>query len=338
MGHRKKHAPRRGSLGFSPRKKSKRHTARWRSWPAYELTEPKLFGFAGYKAGMTHAAIIEGRKTSPRYKQEEMIAVTVIESPPIIPWGVRLYGEDQHHLTTLGEAWAPDIEPRLGKRITLPSDSSDDKNGEEKLDALRSQLSEALEVRVLAHTNPALAGIPQKTPDIMEIKVGGPSVEAAFDYVVEKFGENIPIRDVFNEGDFIDTTAVTKGKGFQGPVKRFGIKILPRKKNKSRRVVGCIGPWHPARVMWTVPRAGQMGYHSRTHYNVRILKIGVDGEEITPAGGFKRYGEVQKDHVLLKGSVPGACKRLIRLRAPIRQKDRYYDPPALTYVSTMSKM
>ncbi|MFW9915224.1 MAG: 50S ribosomal protein L3 [Candidatus Thorarchaeota archaeon] len=339
MGHRKKHAPRRGSLGVSPRKKAKRHTGRWRNWPKDELPEPKLLGFAGYKAGMTHAAIIEGRKTSPSYKQETIVAVTVIETPPITPWAIRLYREERGRLATLDEAWASELEPRLRKRITLPASSGDDEqNGEQKLERLREQLSEATEVRVLTHTNPSMAGTPQKAPDIIEIKIGGPSIEATFDYAVSKLGENISISEVFNDGDFIDTAAVTKGKGFQGPVKRFGIKILPRKKNKSRRVVGCIGPWHPARVMWTVPRAGQMGYHHRTHYNARILKIGVDGEEITPAGGFKRYGEVQKEHILLKGSVAGAPKRLIRLRSPMRPSGVVYDPPALTYVSTTSKM
>ncbi|MHA2270610.1 MAG: 50S ribosomal protein L3 [Candidatus Hodarchaeales archaeon] len=339
MGHRKKHAPRRGSLGVWPRKKAKRHTGRWRNWPQDDFSEPKLLGFAGYKAGMTHAAIIEGRKTSPSYKQEAIIAVTVIETPPVTPWAIRLYKEERGRLATLDEAWASELEPRLRKRITLPASLDDDeKNGDQKLEKLREQLNEATEVRVLTHTNPTMAGTPQKAPDIIEIKIGGPSVEATFDYAVSKLGENISISEVFNDGDFIDTAAVTKGKGFQGPVKRFGIKILPRKKNKSRRVVGCIGPWHPARVMWTVPRAGQMGYHHRTHYNARILKIGVDGEEITPAGGFKRYGEVQKEHILLKGSVAGAPKRLIRLRSPMRPSSVVYDAPALTYVSTTSKM
>ncbi|MFX0115018.1 MAG: 50S ribosomal protein L3 [Candidatus Hodarchaeota archaeon] len=339
MGKRKKHAPRRGSLGVSPRKRAKRHSGRWRSWPQADFPDPKLLGFAGYKAGMTHTAIIEGRRTSPNYKQEKIIAVTIIETPPITPWGVRLYGEEEGRLRTLGEVWASEIEPRLGKRLTLPFSSDDEeKNGEEKLELLRDKLDVATEVRILAHTNPKMAGTAQKTPDVIEIKIGAASAEAAFDYAISKLGENISISEVFSDGDFVDTAAVTKGKGFQGPVKRFGIKILPRKKNKGRRLVGCIGPWHPARVMWTVPRAGQMGYHHRTHYNARILKIGVDGEEITPAGGFKRYGEVQKEHILLQGSVPGAAKRLIRLRAPVRPHDVTYDPPVLTYVSTTSKM
>lgn len=339
MGHRKKHAPRHGSLGVSPRKRAKRHTGRWRNWPQAEFPEPTLLGFAGYKAGMTHAAIIEGRKTSSNYKQEKIVAVTVIETPPIASWGIRLYREEIGRLTTLGEAWASEFEPRLHKRLNLPVSSDDEeKNGKQQVEKLRNQLDEAIEVRILAHTNPRIAGNPQKTPDLLEIKVGSPSIEAAFDYAVSQLGENISISKVFNDGDFVDTAAVTKGKGFQGPVKRFGIKILPRKKNKSRRVVGCIGPWHPARVMWTVPRAGQMGYHPRTHYNTRILKIGLDGEEITPAGGFKRYGEVQKEHILLQGSVPGAAKRLIRLRIPVRPHGRTYDPPSLTYVSTTSKM
>lgn len=80
----------------------------------------------------------------------------------------------------------------------------------------------------------------------------------------------------------MDVLAITKGKGFQGPVKRWGVKILPRKSRKTKRGVAVIGPWHPTRVLYTVPRAGQMGYFQRTEYNKRILKIGADGKEITP--------------------------------------------------------
>jgi large subunit ribosomal protein L3 len=100
----------------------------------------------------------------------------------------------------------------------------------------------------------------------------------------------------------MDVVAITKGKGFQGPVKRWGVKLLPRKSRKTKRGVACIGPWKPARVLYTVPRAGQMGYHQRTEYNKRILKIGIDGKEVTPNGGFVRYGEVKGTYVIVDGS------------------------------------
>ncbi|HID29469.1 MAG TPA: 50S ribosomal protein L3, partial [Desulfobacterales bacterium] len=86
---------------------------------------------------------------------------------------------------------------------------------------------------------------------------------------------------------------------------------LPRKSRKHRRAVAALGPWKPPRMLYTVPRAGQMGYHQRTEYNKRILKIGEDGKEVTPRGGFIRYGLVRGPYILVNGSVPGPAKRLI---------------------------
>ena len=143
--------------------------------------------------------------------------------------------------------------------------------------------------------------------------------------------------EVFKEGEYVDVSAITKGKGFQGPVKRWGIKILPRKTRKGRRQVGSIGPWTPARIMWTVPMAGQMGYHQRTEYNKRILKIGDDGKEVTPRGGFLRYGPIRSDYVVLAGSVPGPTKRLVHLRQAIRPKTAEISTPTITHISTVSQ-
>lgn len=46
----------------------------------------------------------------------------------------------------------------------------------------------------------------------------------------------------------IDTISVTKGKGFTGVIKRYGVKKLPRKTHRGLRRIGCIGSWHPSRV------------------------------------------------------------------------------------------
>ena len=70
----------------------------------------------------------------------------------------------------------------------------------------------------------------------------------------------------------------------------------------------------PHYVRYTVPRAGQMGFHQRTERNKRILKIGNDGKDITPRGGFPHYGVIKKDYLIMKGSVPGSTKRLLKFR------------------------
>ncbi|MHA1330747.1 MAG: 50S ribosomal protein L3 [Candidatus Hodarchaeales archaeon] len=331
MGHRKKHAPHRGSLCFR-RKKARRHTSRIRTWP--NSSEPKLLGFAGYKAGMTHIAMVNKDKRSPFYKQEQFIPVTVIETPPLVVFAIRTYITDgfTNQLRVQSQIWAEKLEKDLGRRIKIPKQKV---KTQQQIELVKSELDKIAEIRVLAHTMPRNAGLPQKTPDIVELKVGG-EVSEAFDYAVKILGNKVTLEDVYGSGEFVDVNATTKGKGFAGPVKRHGIKILPRKTRKGRRVVGCIGPWHPARVMWTVPRAGQLGYFARTEYNKQILKIGEDGEEVTPSSGFKRYGKVGQ-YCIIRGSVPGSTKRLIRIRNPVRPKSVEFEDIQVTYISTKAK-
>jgi large subunit ribosomal protein L3 len=102
-------------------------------------------------------------------------------------------------------------------------------------------------------------------------------------------------------------------------------------------MIGTLGPWHPSYVMSEVPQAGQVGYHKRTEYNKRVLKIGSDGSEISPNGGFLHYGVVTNQYVIIHGSVPGPSKRLIRIREPIRMKGVKVEKTDLTYISTESK-
>ena len=81
-----------------------------------------------------------------------------------------------------------------------------------------------------------------------------------------------------------------------------------------------------------------MGYHQRTEFNKRILKIGENGEEITPAGGFPHYGVIRNNYILIHGSIPGPTKRLICLREAIRyRRGIKVEKPELTYISTSSK-
>ena len=126
---------------------------------------------------------------------------------------------------------------------------------------------------------------------------------------------------MFNEGDYLDVKAVTKGKGIQGPVKRFHVRKL-RPKAKKQRIVGSIGPWNPSTVMWMVARPGQMGYHNRTESNKRILKISSNVSEVNPKAGFNKFGMVEGQYALIFGSVPGSIKRCIALRKSIRPEQQ----------------
>ena len=187
----------------------------------------------------------------------------------------------------------------------------------------------------MIHTQPKLASVPKKKPELMEVGVGG-NVREKFDYLVKNLGKEISAKEVFKVGEWIDTIAVTKGKGFQGVIKRFGVKLLSHKDKKGRRRVGSIGPWRPGRVRWTVPMPGQLGYQTRTQFNSRVIKIGENGKEVTPKGGFIKYGVVNGEYLIIKGSVPGPKKRLIRLRKAIRPPSTH-PPIEITYISTKSQ-
>ncbi len=325
----KRHHPRRGSHGFSPRKRAKTETPHIKSW-AEGSEKPKLQGFFGYKAGMTHAFMIDYRPTSTTSGREVREPVTVVETPPIKIAAVRAYQRTSYGLQTAGEIWAEKLDPELSKRIPLAK-----KQKKKNWDFTK----DAEEIRVLAYTQPKLVtGVPKKKPEISELRIGGGSIEEQIKYAKEILGKELKINDVIREGDMLDIIAVTKGKGFQGAVKRWGVKLLTHKNSKHRRMIGTAGSWHPNWVQATVPQAGQMGYHQRTEYNKRVLKVGENGEEITPADGFPHYGVVRNSYILLHGSIPGPAKRLIGMRDAVRyQRGVKVEKLEISYISTTSK-
>ncbi|MCW4021302.1 MAG: 50S ribosomal protein L3 [Candidatus Bathyarchaeota archaeon] len=332
MGHRKKHAPKRGSLAYLPRGRAASPVGRIRFWPEVE-EGPVLLGFAGYKAGMTYVFVVEDKQRSPNFGKEVAYPVTVIDVPPMIIYAIKAYTKDGNGLKTFTEAWADSL-PKDFERIKgVPNKSKPDENFKK----MEENLGKIVEFRVSAATQPRLTGISKKKPDLMEIKISGGAIEEQFEYVKKLLGKTVQVEEVFKEGQFVDAISVTKGKGWQGPVKRWGVRILQHKANKTKRGIAALGPWKPPRVRYTVPRAGQMGYHQRTEFNKRVLRIGKDGSEVTPQGGFLRYGPVRSTYIMLKGSIPGPTKRLVRLRYPARPPNKVSEnPPQITYVSLES--
>ena len=317
--------PRHGSLAYLPRGRASRILPRVKFWPKYD-GEPKPLGFIGYKAGHLTSFYIDTTPNSPTQGLEIAKVGTVIATPPMIVAGVVGYGEEDGGLRELTRVWSKKLPDIIKRRISTWRPNEDE--GIEKLKSLKDQL---VEVRIIGMARPALAGLPKKTPDLLEIKVGG-ALDKALEYALSKLGEEIRIKEIFKPGDFIDVIGVTKGKGFAGVVKRWGVKILPRKKRKGRRVVGAIGPWKPPYVMYTVPRPGQLGYHRRTEFNKRILLIEDDGLKLTPKGGFPHFGVVKTECIVLEGTVPGPPKRPIVLRYPAKPPKIMPEPPEITHV------
>ncbi len=372
MGHRKHSAPRHGSLGVRPRKRASKIVPRVRSWPEIVLDKPKLLGYAAYKAGMTHILVIDDRPNRDTTGKEIFVPVTILDAPPMLVLGIRAYKRfPMSGLLSIGEVWKDPTESLTtlldeiykdnpfiemtpeeltrkylhGLRKVNPGLVKPENGGykfvvkyhEEKIAKIKA--SDPDEIRVIASTIPALSGIGKKKPEIVEIKIGGgTSVKEQLDYAAGLLGKYVAVWDVFREGQFIDVIGVTKGKGFQGVVKRFGVKELPRwhKHRKGSRKIGSRSPGFG--TMSETPQAGQMGFHRRTEYNKRIIKIGKNGWEITPKGGFLGYGLVFGPYLMLHGSVIGVRKRLLVLREPIRPPEwKPEAAPEIIYVSHESK-
>jgi len=316
-------------MGYSPRKRAKAETPHIKSWPEGE-DKPKIQGFLGYKAGMTHAFVVDYRPTSTTSGREVVMPVSVVEAPPMKIAAVRAYEKTSHGLQTIGEIWASKLDPELSKRLPLSK-----KEKKKNWDFTKN----ADEIRVLVYTQPKLVtSIPKKTPEIREMRISGGSMEDQIKYAKDILGKELKINDAIKEGDMLDVIGVTKGKGFQGAVKRWGVKLLTHKNSKHRRMIGTAGSWHPNWVQATVPQAGQMGYHQRTEYNKRVLKVGENGEEITPAGGFPHYGVVRNPYIIIHGSIPGPTKRLVSMRDAIRyQRGVKVEKTEISYISTTSK-
>jgi len=333
MGHRKTHAPRHGSLAYLPRKRAEHLLARINFWPIIEAETPRLLGFIGYKAGMTHVFAIEDRKRSPDFGKEVIRAATVVETPPILICAIRTYTKNVDGLRTLTEAWIKDPPESLERVFTLPENFK----AEEGLKRIEQDLAKVAKIRVVAMTQPQETSLSKKKPDIAEIELGGGTVQQQFEFAKGLMDKTVTPAEIFKEGQYVDVASVSTGKGWQGPVKRWGVTILQAKGRKTKRGIATLGPWNPHHVMYSVARAGQMGYHQRTEYNKRILKIGKDGKEVTPKGGFLRYGSVRGSYIILAGSIAGTEKRPIRLRYPARPpRNVAEEPPQITHVSLES--
>ncbi|KAG2480419.1 MAG: 50S ribosomal protein L3 [Thaumarchaeota archaeon] len=314
MGHRRKSQPRRGSIGYLPRGRAKSMEARIRAWPEISSEEPKLLAHAGFKAGCVQIVSIDDREKTPNAGKQLVSLGTVLVTPPILVVGVRGYSKDPNGLHAEFDVYAEDIPKQVSKHITL-------KNKEKALENAEKILGRIKEIFAIVTISPNTVGLEQKKPYIFEAAVKGGDVQKQFTFVKDLLGKEVKIDQVFETGSGVDVAAITKGKGWQGVITRMGVKRKQHKSRKSVREVGSLGPISPQNVMYTVPRAGQMGFHQRVEYNKRIMIMSNSDSEdfkINPEGGFKHFGLVKGDYVILKGSVPGTYRRLIKLRSQIR--------------------
>ena len=277
---------------------------------------------------MTYALAVDTRQGSLTFGKEVVIPLTTLEAPPMLACALRAYTRDYKGLQTFGEAWMEKLPKDFERVISVPEKFST----EDGLKKIEGGLEKIADLRLLMATQPRLAKHGIKAPEIIEVRIGGGSIKDRFEYGKKMVGQEIKVSDFIKEGQAVDAIGITKGKGIQGPVKRWGIRRKIHKARKTVRQVGSIGGWTPHYVMYSVPRAGQMGFHQRTEYNKIVMKVGNNGSEITPKGGFLRYGVVNSDYVALKGSVPGTRNRLILIRLAMRPPPES-KPTKLDYLS-----
>ncbi len=274
-----------------------------------------------------HSISLDDREKTPNFGKPLFNPTSVLAVPETAVVGLRLYIRENGADRAVGEVYAS----TLPKGVERKSSSEPEKF----VEAWKGRLSSLSRVSALVSITPSDAGISQKKPIVFEVGVGGGDTAAQIDYVVKLLGKGVKFSEIFKAGSYVDVIGITKGKGFEGPVTRFGIKRKQHKSRKSVRAVGVIGPWHPAAVMYTVARAGQHGFHQRTETGKRILSISNPKDApITPRGGFEHFGEVRTDYALLRGTVPGSTRRVVFVRLPARAVKGKTTPVQVLELST----
>jgi len=329
MGARKRHSPRRGSLAYSPRIRAKSMEARIRAWPKLNSEEPKILAHCGFKAGCVQIVSIDDREKVPNAGKQLVSLGTVLVTPPVLILGIRGYSKDHDGKHAEFDVYAEDIPKSFAKEISL-------KNKQENaLENAEKGLKRIKEIFAIVAVSPRAAGLEQKKPYVFEASVSGGDIQKQFTHVKELLGKEIKIDQIFETGATVDVAAITKGHGWQGVLKRWNVKKKQHKSRKTVREVGSLGPISPQSVMYTVPRAGQMGFHQRVEYDKRIMIMGNTNDEqikINPDGGYKHFGLVKGDFIILKGSVPGTYRRLIKLRSQIRNAPAKVNKPNILEV------
>jgi len=322
-----------------------------------------------YKAGMTHIVRDMDRPGSKLHKKEVVEGVSILEAAPMVCIGFVGYVETPRGLRALTSVWAGHLSEEIKRRFyknwhkskqkaftKYQKRWSDATKGSEA--PMATEIARAKKycqvIRAICHTQMSKTKIGQKKANIKEIQINGGTVEKKVDFAMGLFEQEIKVADVFSQDEMVDIIGSSRGHGFNGVVTRWGCTRLARKSHRGLRKVACIGSWHPARVQFKVPRAGQDGYHHRTEINKKIYRIGKNAKEdpnsamtetditekgITPMGGFAHYGEVTQDWVMLKGCVMGPKKRIITLRKSLlpQVSRKACEKIELKFIDTSSK-
>jgi len=291
---------------------------------------------------MTHVVRDLDRVNSKAHKKEVLEAVTILEVPALWVVGLVGYVRTPTGLRALTTVWGHHLDDSFRRRFYkrwAKSKKAAFKRAQKRWvqtdQTFKAEVARIRKycdvVRAIVHTDMKNLPLRQKKAFVGELQINGGNTSEKVDYVLSFLEKQVTFDSVFGENEMCDLIGITKGKGFQGNVKRWGVATLPRKTHRGLRKVACVGAWHPPAIATTIPRAGQMGYHHRVERNKKIYKIGKGGDNanattpfditkktINPMGGFPHYGQVKNDYVMIKGTIVGTKKRLITIRKSMR--------------------
>jgi len=126
-----------------------------------------------------------------------------------------------------------------------------------------------------------------------------------------QLGQRVTVDMIFNEDDFVDVIGVSKGKGFQGGVKRWHFRGGPKTHGQSdrTRAPGSIGAGTtPGRTYRGQKMAGHMGHQRVTIQNLQVVGVDVDNNVL-----------------LIKGAVPGPRNGVVMVRKAIKKYPHQYE-------------
>ncbi len=296
--------PRSGSLQFWPRKRANKFLPSV-NWSSLKKDSTKgLKGFICYKAGMASGFVLDNTSDSMTKGKKVIIPLTILECPKNKIFSVRFYKNGK----VAKEVLAKNLDKELKRVVKIP-----------KKELSHEHLEHANEydnLRVIIYSVVKGTGI-KKTPDLSEVDLVG-NLEEKLNFIKAHLNKEISALDIFEKGKLIDLRGLTTGKGLQGPVKRFGITLKSHKSEKGQRRPGSLGPWHPARVTFRAPMAGQLGMFTRVIYNNKIVDLG-SSEKNPNFKNIKNFGDIKTDYILVRGSVQGPSKRQLLITPSFRE-------------------
>ena len=141
--------------------------------------------------------------------------------------------------------------------------------------------------------------------------------EFRFDEMMSyEVGDTISVTS-FSAGEIVDVTGTSKGKGYQGVIKRHGQKIGPKGHGSgAHRIVGSMGPIAPNRIAPGKKMPGHMGHVTKTIQNLEIISV-----------------DIENSLLLIKGSIPGPNKGLVMVKSAIKANGKVRDVEELVNYS-----